>query len=127
MSYILVLFTSFFSAAILDHLPVRARVIAMHKEMAASLAVLQAEALSDDEKQKRLLAISFRLLVLTAQLALLLGLVVLPFVVVTIMEKYWRTDPSFTAMLLTVRGMTLCTAGFLFYFPFKKVYEHFRL
>jgi hypothetical protein len=127
MSQIFVWCISFISAAIFDRLPVQARVTAMRREMADSLAVMQSGDLSDDEKQKKLLSISGRMLILTAQLALLLGLVVVPFAVVSVVERCWLSTLSISAMLLTVHGMAFGLLGFLSYYLIKKAYARFRL
>jgi hypothetical protein len=127
VSYILVILISLVSAAIFDRLPVHGRVTAMRKEMADSLAVMQSSEMSDDEKQKNLLSISSRVFILTMQLALLLCLVVVPFAVVSVMERHWSSASAVSALLMTVQGAVLATLGFLSYYLIKKAYEHFRL
>jgi len=115
------------SALIFDALPILKIgkcVLNLQKE---SLKVIVGSEFTDDEKQKKLFAISGKILLATIQLILLFVLVSLPLLSLPVIGLWMSNTINVFDILISIRGISVSTLACIVYYYSKKSYARFRL
>lgn len=92
-----------------------------------SLRTLQNRSINEDLKQKILLALSGQVLFSTIKLILFLGVSILPFILLILIENWICDKPNIGEVLISIKGIIFSSSVFLLYFLIKRWYGKFRV
>jgi hypothetical protein len=115
------------SAELFDTLPIiknSKNVFILQKE---SIKVISSSELTDEQKQKMLLANSGKVFYITIKIISLLMLILFPFIGLIIIGDKFQEKGVFYETLISAQGLVLTSIAYLIYFLLKKGYGRFRL
>ena len=127
MTLVLIGIASLISAFVFDALPIweiSKSVLNLQKE---SLKVIKESEFSDDQKQKQLLSISWKILFSTFKVIALFIIVALPFIGLIVIGKYLSETNNLMKEIISWKGICISVLAFVIYYFTKKSYGRFRL
>jgi hypothetical protein len=127
MNLVLIGIASIILAFVFDALPIwkiSKSVLNLQKE---SFNLIYESKFSDEQKQKRLLSISGKILLSTFKLIGLFIIVALPFIGSIFIGNWISPAFNFTKDIISLKGILVSTFAFILYYFIKRNYGRFRL